>query len=61
MNIEKVEKRMKGGKRVSDDVIVAIIDGRERHVPEDPDNADYAEIKKMEREGKIVIAEKNID
>lgn len=37
--------------------IKAELNGRERWIPEDENNMDYAELKKMEREGKIQIKE----
>lgn len=37
---------------------VAKINGLETWVPEDPKNKDYAELKKQEREGRIVVNER---
>jgi len=60
MKFDKVERPMRGGKKVGSTLEVES-NGQILHVPEDINNSDYAEIMKQEREGKIVIADRNLD
>ena len=60
MKFDKVERPMRNGQKIGT-TLECVINGQVMHVPEDMNNAHYAELKKQESEGKIVIADRNLD
>lgn len=56
MSITKVEKLMRNGERLIDS-LRCTINGRVCFVPENPGNADYADILRLNKAGEIKIEE----
>jgi len=58
MEITKVEKML--GLNVPSNALRCVIDGKECFVPQDEKNMDYLEVKKLEKEGKVVVEEVDV-
>lgn len=54
-NVERIRNEMAGNQ------YKAVVNGVECWIPDEPLNRHYQELKKQEREGKIVIADRAID